>query len=149
MVSEIKTSKGELIKIPKKPFSSGGEGAVSNISYPTHYQQYCVKIYYSDRRTEEQRKRIQYVDENPPKCFKSDGYMISWPIETIFTIDGDFWGFIMPLAFENSIQLVNLSSTHIHPKLDSDWHREFSRENGVSSLVSRLKLMCNIATPVF
>jgi DNA-binding helix-hairpin-helix protein with protein kinase domain len=74
--------------------------------------------------------------------------MIGWPIETIHHLNREFVGFMMPLAFPDSITLIYLTSLQLSKKLDAVWQK-YSRNNGRDGLVARFKLMNNIAIPVF
>ncbi|MDR2511318.1 MAG: hypothetical protein LBC89_02445 [Bacteroidales bacterium] len=143
------TSKGEKIVLEDTPFSKGGEGEVRKIiSAPSAYANCCVKIYYKHKRTQEQANKIRFMVNNPPAQIKGNGFMIGWAIETIHHLNKEFIGFIMPLAFSGSEQLVNLTATNLNTKrLGMVWHK-YSRDNGKYALVSRLKLMNNIAIPI-
>ena len=145
---KVKNERGETIILADKPFASGGEGEVRKVISPTQYKNNCVKIYFKPKRTPQQEGRIRYMVANPPSKIQSEAFMIGWPTDLITHLNGEFVGFMMPLAFVGSIQLVNLTSTNIRPKLGDDWHRKFSRKNGVVALNSRLKLLKNLAIPI-
>lgn len=145
---EVKTLIGETIKLADKPFSSGGEGEIRRILFPARYSNKCVKIYYEKGRTATQEKKVKFMSENPPNLIQNDGFMIGWPITSVYGIDGGFLGFMMPLAFDGSKELVYLTSKNLNLKrLGIEWS-VFSRENGKSAIVARLKLMNNIAIPI-
>lgn len=54
----------------------------------------------------------------------------------------------MPLAFPDSKQLVNLVAPKLNKKLPDEWFVRYDRGNGKYSLISRLKLICNISIPI-
>jgi len=143
------TSKGEKIVLEDAPFSKGGEGEVRGIiSAPSTYANCCVKIYYTKKRTKEQANKIRFMVDNPPGKIEGNGFKIAWPRETIHNLNKEFIGFIMPLAFPGSEQLVYLTATNLNiKKLGTIWQK-YSRDNGKFALISRLKLMNNIAIPI-
>ena len=69
-------------------------------------------------------------------------------VEYITDKNGAFLGFLMPLAFPNSKQLVNLITPKLNKKLTDEWFMRYDRGNGKYSLISRLKLICNILIPI-
>lgn len=147
---KVYTSKHELVNIQDSPLASGGEGEIREvISAPERFKNVCAKIYYQQGRTELQKQKIKYMAENPPKEVTGEGFMIGWPLDYITDANRQFLGFLMPLAFGNSIQLINLTSTRLPKTLGSEWYYRYDRGNGVSALLSRLKLINNISIPVY
>lgn len=145
----VYTSRREKIVLADNPFSSGGEGAVYAVSSaPSRFKNVCVKLYYQNKRTRNQENKIKYMVANPPSKVDGDGFMIGWPLESIEDSKKKFMGFVMPLAFPESKQLVTLTIPKMSKKLDEEWHGRYDRVNGKSALISRLKLVCNIAIPV-
>lgn len=143
------TSKHELIKLSDSPLASGGEGEVREIvSGPVKYNGACAKIYYQKKRTPQQEGKIKYMVNNPPAKVREGGFLIGWPIEYLTDRTGAFFGFLMPKAFPDSKQLVNLVTPKLNKNLPSEWFVRYDRSNGKYSLVSRLKLICNISIPV-
>lgn len=146
---EVFTPRREKIVLANDPFSSGGEGAVYNvISAPARFNNICVKLYYQKQRTPEQENKIKFMVSNPPARVDGNGFLIGWPLEYVVDAGGKFMGFVMPLAFSGSKQLITLTATKLNKKLGSDWHNRYDRANGKPALVSRLKLICNISIPV-
>ncbi|MCM1176204.1 MAG: hypothetical protein NC335_00455 [Bacteroides sp.] len=146
---DIYTSKYELIKISDTPLASGGEGEVREIlSAPAQYKGTCAKIYYQQKRTPQQAGKIKYMANNPPAKVKGGGFLIGWPVECITDKNGAFLGFLMPQAFPNSKQLVNLVAPKLNKKLPDEWFMRYDRGNGKYALISRLKLICNISIPI-
>lgn len=144
----VYNSKREKIILDDEALSSGGEGAVYKIKSPSSYSNiYCVKIYYDNKRTEDRRKKIEFMVKNPPKMIERNGSKIGWPIDTI-SIDGNFAGFIMPLAFPDSKKLTILTGLSLSKRLDPSWQK-YDRKLGKYSLVARMKLINNISIPIF
>ena len=146
---KVYTSKHELIILANEALSAGGEGEVYNVvSSPDRFKNICVKIYYQKKRTPLQERKIKYMVTNPPSRVDGGGFMIGWPLDYVMDADGKFLGFVMPLAFSGSKQLITLTSTKLSKKLETAWHQRYDRSNGKSALISRMKLICNIAIPI-
>ena len=143
----VQTSKGEKITLADTALSSGGEGEVRMIVSPAHLRANCVKIYYLQKRSQQQADKIRFMVNNPPKIVENNGFKIGWPLDTILQ-NNQFIGFMMPLAFSDSKKLVTLTTPKINKNLDSSWHNKYDRNLGKYALISRLKLMNNIAIPV-
>lgn len=145
----IYTSKFEKINIAASPFASGGEGAIYKVeSAPSHMQNVCVKIYHAHVVNKQREERIKFMVANPPSQIRGEGFMLGWPMDYVTDDSGKFLGFIMPLAFPDSKELVNLTATTLSKKLDKEWQERYDRSLGKKALLSRLKLICNIAIPV-
>jgi hypothetical protein len=142
----VYSSKGEKITLANTPFSSGGEGEVRNIISPARLKGNCVKIYYVQKRSKQLADKIRFMVDNPPQQVGTAGFKISWPLDTI-SQRSQFIGFMMPLAFADSKKLVVLTAPALSKKLDGSWYK-YDRKHGKPSLVSRLKLMNNIAIPI-
>lgn len=149
MSRTIYTSKREAIILDDNPFASGGEGAVYKVkSAPSFLKNVCVKIYHSSKANASREKKIKYMVAHPPHSIRSDRFMIGWPLEYVTDSAGAFLGFVMPMGFPGSKELVILTSMNLSKKLDQDWYKRYDRKLGKSSLLSRLKLICNIAIPI-
>lgn len=147
---DVYTTKHILIKISDSPLASGGEGEVRDIiSAPEQYKGTCAKIYYQAKRTPQRAAKIRYMVNNPPSRIRGEGFMIGWPIECLADNNGAFIGFLMPLAFPGSKELVYLTSRKINKKLSKEWFDRFDRSRGAGALISRLKLICNISIPIY
>lgn len=147
---KVYTSNYELVNIQDSPLASGGEGEIRTvISAPERFKSVCAKIYFPQGRTEQQKQKIKYMATNPPKEVTGEGFMIGWPLDYLTDANQQFLGFLMPLAFGDSIQLINLTSTRLPKSLGSEWYYRYDRGNGVSALLSRLKLINNISIPVY
>lgn len=148
---KVYTSKREQITLSDKPMAKGGEGSVYNIiSSPIRLYNTCVKIYHSSKKKQSQEKRIKYMVNNPPQKILGDGYMLGWPIDWVSDSSGTFLGFVMPLGFPGSKELVNLTVYGMSKKIrdDEEWRRRYDLKLGKPALLARLKLICNIAIPV-
>ena len=61
--------------------------------------------------------------------------------------NGTFVGFMMPLGFKGSKELQYLVEGKLSKKLDNERHRKFGIENGVPTIIVRLKVIYNISIP--
>ena len=146
---DVYTSKREKIVLNNDAFSSGGEGEVRRVlSAPSQFKDICVKLYYQKKRTPELEKKIKFMVSNPPAKVKGNGFLIGWPLDYVTDAGGKFMGFIMPLAFPNSEQLIKLTAPKLSKKLSQAWYDRYDRANGIPSLISRLKLIKNISIPI-
>lgn len=137
------------ITLADESFSEGGEGKIFKvISAPQQFNGTCVKIYFEKYRTPKKASKIGYMAQNPPSQIKGKGFLIGWPLAVIVNSHRAFLGFVMYLAPQDSIQLVNLTATKLSKKLGEEWHQYYDRENGKFSLISRLKLIHNITIPI-
>lgn len=144
----VYNSKQEKITLDDEVLSSGGEGAVYKIKSPSSLANTCcVKVYYENKRTAERRSKIEFMVKNPPKTIERHGYKIGWPLDTVF-LNKAFAGFIMPLAYPDSRKLTILTGLTLSKRLDVSWQK-YDRRNGKYSLVARMKLINNIAIPIF
>lgn len=151
------TSKHEPIELAEKPFASGGEGAVFKVKTASrHLKESCVKLYHVSKKTSnreivknrEREERIKYMVNNPPSAIRGENFMIGWPMDWVTNQQGIFIGFVMPMGFTGSKELVNLTATTLNKKLGQEWQERYDRSLGKKALLSRLKLICNIAIPV-
>lgn len=144
------TSDGKEITIEEESFSSGGEGEIRRvISAPSQFKNICVKLYHPNKMTSQLVSKIKYMIQNPPERKEGDAFLIGWPLDYVTDKSGDFVGFIMPFAFPNSKQLIILTAPKLNKKLGSEWFARYDRENGKRSLIARLKLIKNIAIPIY
>lgn len=151
------TSKHGPIELAEKPFASGGEGAVFIVkTAPYHLKDTCVKLYHVSKqnnsreqgKNREREERIKYMVNNPPSTIRGENFMIGWPMDWVTNQQGLFIGFVMPMSFTGSKELVNLTATTLSKKLGKEWQDRYDRSLGKKALLSRLKLICNIAIPV-
>lgn len=142
------TSSFEKITVPDTPFSEGGQGKVFRILTPG-YEEYCIK-YYKPEYQDPNYDRIAYMIRNPPKnIMGSDSFRICWPVAFAYDDKKRFVGYMMPLAFPNSRDLLILSTYNSKPisqqpryKKYTDWFGKFEldSETGVRN---RMKMLCN------
>ena len=143
------TSKKEKVVLSDTPIAAGGEGEVRQIdSCPSQYSNVCAKLYFKGGQTKEQERKIRFMVDNPPSTIMGKGMMLAWPLETLHNSKGGFMGFIMPTAFPNSKKLVILTLPTIKKSYKSEWYKFDKELNIKTALVSRLKLINNIAIPI-
>ena len=82
---------GKVYSIDTKPFSSGGEGDIYSI---VNDKTQVVKIYHSDRITDELERKLRYMAQNPPASSVLN--QVAWPIDVIYDGQKRFKGFVMP-----------------------------------------------------
>ena len=145
----VYTRAKESITLEDSAFSSGGEGEVRGVkSAPDRFKNVCVKIYYQAKRSKQLEDKINFMVANPPAKVEGPGFMIGWPIATIYDNTSKFLGFMMPLAPKGSKQLVNLTALKLNRKLDQVWFDKYDRAIGKNALIARLKLINNISIPI-
>lgn len=145
----VYTHDKESVILKDEPFSSGGEGEVrSVITCPSRFNNVCAKLYFKPKQTKEQEKKIRFMVENPPNNFIGSSMMLAWPLETIYNQNGIFMGFLMPTAFPDSKKLTILILPTIKKTLKAEWYKFDKEYNTKYALVSRLKLINNIAIPI-
>lgn len=145
----VYTREKEVITLEDSAFSSGGEGEVRSVkTAPIRFKNVCVKIYYQAKRSKQQENKINFMVANPPAKVEGSGFMIGWPIATIYDKASNFLGFVMPLAPKGSKQLVNLTALKLNKKLDQVWFDKYDRAIGKNAMIARLKLINNISIPI-
>lgn len=144
MKSKLFTVQGEQVILKDKSLGKGGEGEVHEIASPSKYRNNCVKIYFNP--TEAHEKKIRFMVDNPPEIIHGSGFMIGWPVNAVYHEKKKFVGFIMPMSFRGSVSLYQLTLP-VSRRLDYTWNK-FARDNGRLGLISRLKLMKNLAIPI-
>ena len=145
----VYTSKKEKVILADEPLAAGGEGEVRRIeSCPSCFTDVCAKLYFKKGQTKEQERKIRFMVDNPPSKIIGKGMMLAWPLETLHNARGGFIGFIMPTAFPDSKKLVILTLPTIKKSYKKEWYK-FDKERDIkTALVSRLKLINNIAIPI-
>lgn len=142
------TSSKQKIEIKDKPLGKGGEGAVHNIVSPSSLKNLCVKLYSEKYRTDEKRKKIEFMIQNkpPPHKLNHAVYTLCWSEQIVFDDKGRFVGFILPLAWQNSIKLYSLCVSDKNNPTPA-WLAKFAR-NTSQGIKLRLKLIVNIAAAI-
>ena len=147
----VYTYKKESVNLEDAPLASGtgGEGEVHSVlSCPSRFNNVCAKLYYKPKQTKEQEKKIRFMVENQPSSIVGNGMMLAWPLETIYNQSGTFMGFLMPMAFPDSKKLTILITPKLKRSYKAEWYK-FDKEYNIKyALVSRLKLINNIAIPI-
>ena len=165
MGQKITITSKEVLELSEEPFASGYEGEVYTIKSPTNYHKHCIKLYKvclsSDDRDSKKlekinnrKRKIEYMINNMPPKLSDRTWMICWPIDIVYLPSGQFGGFLMPLAFEKSIELYTLTLPNLAPKNSriwknndrSDWLR-YERTN-TNSIRRRFQLNANIALAI-
>lgn len=140
-----RTSNNQTIAVEDSPFSAGGEGQVHKIISPANYQQHCAKIFFQSQRNLQKEQKIKFMISNVPPNLITNMYLVCWPVEVLYQ-GNQFVGFIMPLAFSNSILLYELATPKLKKSLPAIWQK-FDR-NTSNGILTRLKICVNIASSV-
>ncbi|MBT9096858.1 hypothetical protein KFZ76_03920 [Methylovulum psychrotolerans] len=140
------TSARQKIEVEDKPLGKGGEGSVHKIVSPAFLKDCCLKLYADKYKTSERQSKIEFMVKNKPSKLSSTVYMLCWPNEIVFNDIGKFVGFLLPLAWPNSVRLYGLCL----PDKDTPnpaWLSRFARHTSQGK-ASRLKLIVNIASAI-
>lgn len=143
----VKTSSGATLRLHDKQLGSGGEGAVHLIiSPPANYATCCVKLYTDSAFARSRERKLAYMISHPPPAnlLSHNTYKICWPLESVAQ-NGQFVGFVMPLATQGSIKLAEL--TEAVRNLPSAWSAKYDRTTA-SGFLARFKIAVNVAIPV-
>jgi hypothetical protein len=133
-------------RLELKPFAGGGEGEVFKLISPNNTNQ-CAKIYFPNQRTKEKEDKIKFIINNTNLRKDPNLYLHCFPSDILYDKQKNFVGFLMPIAFRNSIQLYELVTTRISKNLFPEWHSKYNR-NSNEGIHNRLKLCANIAIAV-
>ena len=159
---KLYTEKKQTIDIESTPFSKGGEGGVYRITNTRYTQKYCAKVYHCNTPQDRAKlvnieRKIRYMLTNQPDEVEGNNWKLSWPVALLFDAQGQFVGFIMPLAYPKSIKLTEImgSPDAPSPKRKSiwkhwtmhDWDRFSLRQP--HGLTSRLKVVVSICFPIY
>jgi len=137
------------IQLPDKPFAEGGEGEIYIITSPNKFQGYCAKIIFKNQRSKNKFLKIQHLIKNPPrKILNTNGIRICWPLHLIYDASKQPVGFIMPIAYPQSIQVYELTKPKIRSKY-AGLLNKFEKEKNTDALIRRIKICINIAHAVY
>lgn len=147
-IKERLSSSFEVITVANKPFSEGGQGKVYNILTPK-FEEYCLK-YYKGSLAKANYERIKFMIENPPhNIMDNDGFRICWPTAFAYDENKNFIGYIMPLAFPKSRDLIILSTYNAKPisqqpryRKCPEWFDKYELDTS-SGMQNRIKMLCN------
>lgn len=146
MQKKLFTEKGVSVVIEANPFAKGGEGAVYKVLSPSGLQGMCAKIYHPKQRDVKRHQKLTFMVSNPPNSLVDKNHRICWPSQLLF--DGrEFVGFLMPLAFNNSIELYELSIPKIRNKYGIHWKNVYDRSQR-GGHIARLKLCTNLSIAI-
>lgn len=148
MNRKLKLDSKEIIELKSFPsLGSGGEGAVYKILSPNKYKNnFCVKVY--TKPIAEKEKKIRYLIDNSPSGVSNKLFKICWPKNLVYE-NGNFCGYLMPLAFDKSENLLDLMPLNFYkkPKLSQDFKNLYDREK-IEGILNRAKLCTNISVAI-
>ena len=133
------------LRLLPKPLGKGGEGQVYKLDSKFNNRDICFKIYQEKYRTDERFRKVRYMLVNTPRCISNNNSQLCWPIAQARDIDG-FCGYLMPTAFDKSIELHEITKPKRHWKLSDDWERFFDHD--AQNCLLRLKICVNICAAV-
>lgn len=150
-MSTYYTSKNSPIQLGD-PVGHGGEGKIYKV-LGTDFPEHCAKVYHFRRATSDmiqmQENKIQYLIDAKPPIYLAEHQKLKacWPIELLYKQANkiDFVGFIMPLAFENSVQLYHL--TLLNQTLPATWNAY--KRSEPNHLKTRLQLCGRLAEAIY
>lgn len=147
MAITVYTASRTTIQLEERPLAApGGEGSVHRVMYSSTYPNHCAKIYHVQKRNLARKQKIEFMVKNKPPMLSTANYIICFPLEMIYDYRKNFIGFIMPLAFQESEKLYELTTTKIAPRLNLYWSK-FERTTK-SGIEKRLKVCVNIARAI-
>lgn len=124
----------------------GGEGIVYKILSPSKYRNYCIKVYFTNKRAEK-KKKIEYLIKNRTMT-PGSMYQICWPTNMVY--DGsEFCGHMMLLAYPNSYNLLKIKPSNFDKKknIPQVLKDKYTRST-LDGLINRTKLCVNIAIAI-
>ena len=141
----------EAIEVHDNPLGKGGQGAVYNI-VTSRYSDYCIKTYKEPRQAREAFDRLAFMVQNQPRnIICSSSFRICWPVALAYNALKQFVGFMMPLAFPDSRNLLILSTYSATPIAQQSryrkypqWHHKFELSS-TDGMKNRIKMLCNWA----
>jgi DNA-binding helix-hairpin-helix protein with protein kinase domain len=116
----VLTSNNIQLSLANTPLSKGGEGSVYKI-LTRGKEKYCAKIYHPDKRTQLRLQKLTFMVRNRPQELITESFIICWPVDIIYSLQHEFIGFIMPLAFSSSTLLYQLCRPTLNRDLSSEW----------------------------
>lgn len=147
MAITVYTAKHVSIQLEDNPLAAaGGEGSVHRVISSPAFPNHCAKIYHPQKRNLARKRKIEFMVNNKPSILSTASYTICFPLEMIYDHKKNFIGFIMPLAFQGSEKLYELTTAKIAPRLASNWSK-FERTSK-SGIENRMKVCVNIAQAI-
>ena len=127
--------------------SAGAQGTVYSIKSPRKYIGYCVKIFHKNKISPNLENRINFMVNNTPRELSTPQYLVCWPISAIY-INGNFSGYIMPIAEKDSILLYEISTLKFKSSsVGIKWSNKFDRKKG-DGIMRRLMAIVNLCIPI-
>lgn len=154
-IKKTPTASFETIDVKDDPLGKGGQGAVHNIR-TSQYSDYCVKIFKEAKNAAKEYNRIAFMVQNPPQnIMGSPSFRICWPIALAYDSNKTFVGYVMPLAFPKSRDLLILSTFSAKPMSAqrkyakfADWHNKYELTT-THGIKNRIKMLHNWALAMY
>lgn len=136
-----------------KPLGKGGQATVYKIQTKGS-EDFCLKKF--NDNADAVYDRIAYMIKNPPKNIMSNSsFRVCWPTALAYDAGKKFIGYVMPLAFDNSRDLLILDKYNAKPisqqakyKKYPDWFDKFELDT-VEGIRNRIKMLCNWAIAIY
>ncbi len=133
------------LSILQKPLGKGGEGTIFKITAPSIYENCCLKVYFENFQTYERYYKVKYMLLKKPDAYSLSQSQLCWPVSEVHSRKG-FVGFLMPMAFMESVELYHFIKLKRSHHLDARWDKFFDHSNQSCDL--RLKLCLNVCIAV-
>lgn len=149
----IVTNSGEVIVLGEQLGQAGGEGTVYKIKSHKKYQNHCVKIFHAhivqdNNKIRQKQDKLQFMINHPPKEIEGSCFRLCYPIDLVFD-QGKFCGYIMPMAYKNSISLYEIKPTNFQNKnIPNIFKKKYDRTH-IDGVINRAKLCTNIAIAIY
>ncbi len=148
-IKTLKLSNGEVLTLDDGTLlGKGAEGIVYRIKKPAKYaKDYCIKLYRTEEKAEKMESKITYMCKNKP--ITSSFVQLCWPEQSVYH-RGKFKGYLMPLAFENSCNLLEIKPVNFKDRLQlpQAFKDKFDLQSE-KGIVGRLKLCTNLAAAFY
>jgi DNA-binding helix-hairpin-helix protein with protein kinase domain len=143
----VQNSSRTVFQLAPTPIATpGAEGSVHRIIAPAYHSKYCAKIFHLPKRTSTKRAKVEFMIKNKPASLTGHNHVLCWPDEMLFDTSGQFVGFLMPLAFDGSEKLYELTILKGSLKNNFSWAK-FDRATTLG-FNNRYKICCNIASAI-
>ncbi len=156
------TKDGEFVELEERPFGKGGEGEIYRIIRPDKYRMNCAKIFTAARaatnsnncqknldKLRNKEKKLQCFLANAPDKIENDRFLLCWPLALLYDSNNKFYGYMMPLADNNSVclYLIKPSNFYTCKKLPDIFKKKYDRSSS-AGLRNRMMLCTNIAIAI-
>lgn len=154
-IKKNSTANFEIIQIEDIQFGGGGQGSIHKI-LSSGYSDYCLKIYKNEQVASVNQARIQFMVSNPPQnIIEKDDFRICWPTHMAYNNQKQFIGYVMPLAFPGSRDLLILSTYNPQPISQQkkynkypDWFDKYELTDS-KGIINRIKMLHNWALALY